>query len=196
MNRQHGLAGLTAGVVLVLAGAVGPLQGQALGAPLGVDVRAEVAFPLGDFADIAGTGAGFSIGAALGVLPGAAIYGNYSDIRFGGGWTGDGTADARDSGFAVGVSAALPGGMWASPWVGAGLLFHRLEVRGSTQGVSQDMGFEVGGGVAIPVADRVRISPSLNYRHYGASIPAIAGLAARDITVQHLALGLGLNVTF
>jgi HSP20 family protein len=36
----------------------------------------------------------------------------------------------------------------------------------------------------------------VNYRHYGASVPALGGLAARDLTVQYLTLGVGLNFTF
>jgi hypothetical protein len=83
------------------------------------------------------------------VLPNLGINGKYSQTRFGGGWTGDGPSDATDAGFSAGVTAALPGMAGVSPWVGGGLLFHQLEVRGTRSGVSQDMGFELGVGLNI-----------------------------------------------
>jgi hypothetical protein len=197
---ERGFVRLAAALCVTLATAAGfataPVASQAMGVPVALDARAEVAFPMGDFGDIVGTGAGFTVGAAVGLVPGFAVYGNYSQVRFGGGWTGNETSDATDSGFAVGLSAALPGTAGLDPWVGAGLLFHRLEVRGTRTGVSEDMGFEVGGGVAIPLTPRLRLSPAVNYRQYGASIPALAGLTARDLTVQYLSLGLGLNLSF
>jgi hypothetical protein len=177
-------------------GGVGELAGQALGVPVALEVRVDAGFPLGDFGDIAGNGIGFAGGVSVGVLPNVGIYGKYSDSRFGGGYFGDGVSDARDSGFAVGLSATLPGTVGVSPWVGGGLLFHRLEVRETRQGVSEDLGFELGAGVALPLSPEIRLTPALNYRRYSATIPALAGIAARDLSVQYLTLGIGLNYTF
>jgi opacity protein-like surface antigen len=171
-------------------------SGQALGIPIAVDVRAEAAFPIGDFNDIADTGAGATISVAMPIVPAFGVYGTYTHIRFGGGWTGGGTSDATTEGFAVGVTTMLPGLPDVDPWIGAGLLLHRLEVRGTRQGVSDDLGFEVGAGVAVPLAGRLRLSPAIHYRHFGATIPALAGLAARDLTVQYVSLGVGLNYWF
>ncbi len=179
-----------------MATVAGPLDGQALGIPISVDVRAEGAFPVGDFGDVADPGFGLSAGVAVGIFPLVGLYGSYSDIRFGGGWTGDDPADARDSGFAAGVSVAIPGWPWLDPWLGGGLLFHHLQLDGSGQGISEDLGFEVGGGVAIPIATGMRLSPAINYRHYGASIQDRPDIAVQDVTVQHLSLGLGLNIVF
>jgi hypothetical protein len=189
------LAAALAALVALAAGAE-PVHAQALGVPVAVDARVDAAFPLGDFSDVAGNGLGFSIGASVGIAPNFGIYGKYSQTRFGGGWFGDDASDATDAGFAVGVAATLPGTTGVSPWIGGGLLFHQLEVRGTRSGVSQDMGFELGGGLAIPLTAQLRFTPSLNYRHYGATIPAIAPLTARDLTVQYLTLGLGLNYSF
>jgi hypothetical protein len=198
MHRWILTAALALPLVLGLA-LPASARAQALGIPMSADLRGEVAFPIGDFGDVASTGTGFSVGLSVGVLPGIGIYGNYTQIRFGGGWTGDDASDATDSGFAVGVSAALAGAdAWVIPWAGAGVLFHDLEVRGSSQGVSTNMGFEVGGGVLIPVTGQLRFSPAVKYRHYGATIPAAlpGGVTERDLTVQHLGLSLGLTLTF
>lgn len=178
--------------------AMGTAQGQALGIPLGVDVRGEVAFPMGDFGDVADTGTGFSAGLSVGLLPGVGVYGKYSELRFGGDWTGEEGSEAVDSGWSVGASAALSRGVGLIPWVGAGLLFHDLEVAGSREGISTDMGFELGGGVLIPLTGQLRLSPAVNYRHYRATVPVDRFLirTEEDLTVQHLSLSLGLSLTF
>jgi hypothetical protein len=191
----------TSSIAACLALAIGPVaagsvHGQALGVPVALDARAEVAFPLGGFGDIAGNGLGGTLSVAVPVVPAFGLYGSYTHVRFGGGRSGGGASDAATDGFTVGVTTTLPGVLDVNPWVGAGLLLHRLEVRGTRQGVSDDLGFELGAGVAVPLAGRLRLTPAVHYRHFGASIPALAGLAARDLTVQYLSLGVGLNVWF
>jgi opacity protein-like surface antigen len=183
-------------VAITLAATAASARAQVLGVPVALDARVEVAFPLGDFGDIADTGIGGTLSVALPLVPAFGIYGSYTQIRFGGGWTGDGVSDATTDGFTVGLTTTLPGTLDVDPWIGAGLLLHRLEVRGTRQGVSNDLGFEVGAGVAVPLADRLRLTPAVHYRHFGASIPALAGLTARSLTVQYLSLGVGLNYWF
>jgi opacity protein-like surface antigen len=186
-----------AAAVAAVVGTPGIAQAQTLPIPLAVEGRIDAAFPMGDFADIAGSGVGVGAGVSLGITPGVGVYGTYSHTRFGTGLTGGDTPDATDAGFSVGVTTALPGiAPNVAPWVGGGLVFHQLQVNGSSAGVSQDMGFEVGGGVAVGVARNVRLTPGIGYRQYGARIPALGGLAARDLNVQYLTLGVGLNVAF
>lgn len=186
-----------AAVLAAAVGTAGAGEAQSLPIPLSVEGRVDAAFPLGDFGDVAGNGVGFGAGASLGILPGVGVYGTYSHTRFGVGLGSNETPDATDSGFSVGVTAALPGtSSRVSPWIGGGLVFHDLQLNGSGAGIDQDMGFEVGGGVAVGVAPGVRLTPGVGYRRYSASIPALGGLAARDLDVQYLTLGVGLNIAF
>jgi hypothetical protein len=186
--------------VAVLAAAVGTAGAagaQTLPIPLSVEGRVDAAFPMGDFGDVADTGVGYGVGAALGIVPGLGVYGTYSHTRFGSAPGSTDTPDATDTGFSVGLTAALPGtSARVAPWVGGGLVFHKLELGGSGAGIDQEMGFEVGGGVAVGVAPGVRLTPGVGYRRYAASIPALGGLAARDLDVQYLTLGVGLNIAF
>lgn len=187
---------VSAAVAAFVAAGAAEAQGS-LPIPLSVEGRVDAAFPVGDFADVAGNGAGFGVGASLGVAPGLGVYGTYSNTRFGVGIGSSDTPDAADSGFSVGVTTALPGlTANVSPWIGGGLVFHQLAVNGSRTGVDQDMGFEVGGGVAVGVAPGVRLTPGIGYRRYSASIPALGGLAARDVGVQYVTAGVGLNIAF
>jgi hypothetical protein len=196
MTRRLVAPAAAAVTALFFSLAPGRADAQVLGIPVALDARAEIAFPLGTFGDMAGTGAGGSISLAVPIVPAFGAYGSFTHIRFGGGWTGDGNADAATSGFTVGITTTLPGTMNVDPWVGGGLIFHNLEVRGTRQGVSQDMGFEVGAGVAVPLAGQLRLTPAVHYRQFGATVPALAGVAARDMTVQYLSLGIGLNLWF
>jgi hypothetical protein len=83
-------------------------------------------------------------------------------------------------------------GAGMTPWLGSGLLIHRLEVTGApVPDGSTSLGFEFGGGVAIPVAPAVRITPGLGYRWYNA--PFIGRQSAR---ISYLATGVGVNVSF
>jgi opacity protein-like surface antigen len=197
--QEVGMRRITAAAFAVamigMAGTAERADAQFLPVPLSFDVRADAAFPTGDFDNIAGTGLGISVGVSAAVVPGFAVYGNYTQTRFGGGWTGGDDADAIDSGFAIGLSALLPGATQVSPWVGAGLLFHRLEIAGSRQGISENPGFEIGGGIAVPITGQLRLSPAVSYRRYNAEVQALpAPLPPGDLTVQYFTLGVGLNL--
>jgi hypothetical protein len=165
---------------VVLGAAAGSLEAQTL--PISVEVRADAAFPTGSFGDAVDTGLGVGVSAALAVMPNLGVYGSYSRTEF-----ALSNADGRavDSGFAAGLTTTVPGVAFggAQPWVGAGALFHKLDVGGTSQG---DIGFEVGGGVAIPLGERLRLTPGVGYRQYGAG----------DANVSYVTAGVGMNVVF
>ena len=94
--------------------------------PLSFEVRGDAAFPTGDFADAEiETGVGFTASAALQLVPGFGVYGSYGRTEFSVDG-GDDDTDVLDQGFGAGLTASLGGGMAgrATPYVGAGLLFH------------------------------------------------------------------------
>ncbi|HEY0037992.1 MAG TPA: outer membrane beta-barrel protein [Longimicrobium sp.] len=118
--------------------------------PLSVEVRGDAAFPVGDFADRnVENGLGFTASASLQLVPGFAAYGSYSRTEFsaddlvGGGDDND----VLDQGWAAGLTASLGGAPGRpTPFLGAGLLFHELEINDVEQGDAK-MGFEVGAGI-------------------------------------------------
>jgi opacity protein-like surface antigen len=165
---------------LALGATAGAAQAQSP-VPFSVEARANAALPTGSFAEGVDAGIGFGVSAAVGVTPGLGVYGGYSRTEFG--LTGR-EGNAVDSGFAAGVTAALPAAPALSPWVGAGALFHQLDIDGTSEG---SVGFEVGGGVAVPLGQRVRVTPGIGYRQYGAGDHG---------TVSYVAAGVGLNVAF
>lgn len=166
-----------------------------MGIPLSVEGRLDYAVPTGDFDDAVDEGAGWSAGASLGLRPGLALYGTYSNTRFGAGLFEDKEPQAEDSGFTVGLTAAIPGGTArVAPWIGAGAVFHTLELGGIEEGIDEKVGFEVGGGVAIGVAQNVRLTPGIGYRRYSTEIEGLLGDAELD--VSYVTAGVGLNISF
>jgi hypothetical protein len=161
--------------------------------PLSVEIRGDAAIPTGDFADSFENGIGFTGSAALQLVPGFGLYGSYSRTNF----SIDGADDdVLDQGFAAGLTASLGGGAGrATPYVGAGLLFHELEVEGTEVGDAK-MGFEVGAGLAIPLGQRIRVTPAVGYRQYNIEGLSLGGLVNTDMNVSYLNAGVGLNIAF
>jgi hypothetical protein len=161
--------------------------------PLSVEIRGDAAIPTGKFADRYENGIGFTGSAALQLVPGFGVYGSYSRTNF----SVDGPDDdVLDQGYSAGLTASLGGRPGrATPYVGAGLLFHELEVNGNEVGDAK-MGFEVGAGLAIPLGQRVRITPAVGYRQYNIEGLSLGGLVNTDMNVSYLNAGVGLNIAF
>jgi hypothetical protein len=151
--------------------------------PLSVEIRGDAAIPTGDFADGIENGIGFTGSAALQLVPGFGVYGSYSRTNF----SIDGAEDdVLDQGYSAGLTASLGGGSGrATPYVAAGLLFHELEVEETEVGDAK-MGFEVGAGIAIPLGQRIRITPAVGYRQYNVEGLSLGGIVNTDMNVSYL----------
>jgi opacity protein-like surface antigen len=163
--------------------------------PLSFEVRGDAAIPTGDFKDGIENGLGFTASAALQLVPGFGVYGSYGRTEFS--IDGADDSDVLDQGFGAGLTAALGGGLAgrATPYIGAGLLFHELEVNDQEVGDAQ-MGFEVGAGIAFPLGRSVRITPAVGYRQYKVENTTLGGVLDDDFNVSYLTAGVGLNIAF
>lgn len=180
-----------ASVAVALALAAGEARAQ-FSIPLSVEGRVDYAVPVRDFDDMVDEGMSWGAGLSLGISPGIGVYGTYSQTTFD---VENTDGDVEDTGFSVGVTTALPTmGTGISPWVGAGLVFHQLEVNDSGSGIEEDLGFEIGGGLAVPLARNIRLTPGIGYRQYGADVGTLLGTAEFD--VQYFTAGVGLNLSF
>lgn len=184
--RKTMFASVAAAIVLV----AGEANAQ-LGIPLSVEGRLDYAVPVGDFDDAVDAGTSWGAGVSFAVSPGLAIYGTYGQTRF---QIEDSDIDVSDDGFSAGLTAGLPVMGGISPWIGAGVLVHTLEVDGDNEGIDQDVGFEVGGGLAIPLARNIRLTPGVGYRQYGVDVGSLIG--STEFDVQYFTAGVGLNLTF
>ncbi|MBA2243672.1 MAG: outer membrane beta-barrel protein [Gemmatimonadetes bacterium] len=183
---------LVCGILLSCAALAAPAAAAAQSpVPFAAEGRVGVAFPSGDLDRLANSGVGFGATLTVQLMPNYGLYGGYSRTEF----EMEGAADARaiDSGFAVGLTAAYPWlGTRVMPWLGTGLLFHDLEVRGlSPAEGSSEIGWELGGGLAVVLAPRVRLTPGISLRTYAAPLPGRS-----DGRVSYATAGVGLNVAF
>ena len=184
-----------ASAALALALGAGEANAQ-LPIPLSVEGRLDYAVPVRDFDDFVDEGMSWGVGAALGVSPGLGIYGTYSQTEFALEDLED--SEVEDSGFSVGLTTALPSVSGLSPWVGAGLVIHEFDLDDDTDGdeddIEEDLGFEVGGGLAVPLAPNIRLTPGIGYRQYGVDVGTLLGTAEFD--VSYFTAGVGLNISF
>jgi len=159
--------------------------------PISVEVRADAAIPTGDFADAVDAAPSFGANVALGLARGFAVYGGYSRTAF---ELQDLDTNMVDQGFSAGVTLGIPATrLGVQPYIGAGVLIHELEVEDGPE-FDSDLGFEVGAGVALPIASNVRLSPGVGYRRYSTQFPI--GPTSVETDVEYFTAGVGLNISF
>lgn len=183
-----------AGVAVALSLAAGEAQAQ-FNIPLSLEGRVDYAVPVRDFDDVADEGISWGAGVSLGVTPGIGVYGTYSQTEFDVANTQ--SVEFKDQGFSVGLTTQLPRLSGLSPWVGAGLVIHELSVedeQSSNGGVDEDLGFEVGGGLAIPVGANIRLTPGIGYRQYGVDVGGL--ISTSEFDVSYFTAGVGVNFSF
>lgn len=187
---------LFAGAALALTVVASDLAAQSP-IPFSVEGRIDYAAPRGDFGDVVEEGYSLSGGVSVGISPGLGVYGTFSQTRFGTDLGEDGdNAEAVDQGFSAGLTTALPRFAGVAPWVGVGAVFHQLEIGGSDDGIDEDIGFEVGGGLALTVAPNVRLTPGIGYRRHATEVSGIGGLLRSELDVEYFTAGIGLNIGF
>lgn len=156
--------------------------------PLALQIGTGLQLPVGEFADVVGTGYGGSLGAGFGIASNVGIYAGYSWTRF----TSDlPTGDVVDTGLSAGVSFVLtelrPD---LHPWVGGGLVLHRLRLDDAAEQPDRGRpGLGIGGGFVLPLGTTVRLAPSIGYLRYTSAFPG-----RDDLPVSFLSLGLALNL--
>jgi opacity protein-like surface antigen len=182
-------------VAVALALGAGEARAQ-LNIPLSVEGRVDYAVPVRDFDDLADEGISWGAGVSLGVTPSVGVYGTYSQTEFEFADLED--AEVQDAGFSVGLTTALPRVSGISPWLGAGLVIHQFEFDSEDgeedEGIDEDLGFEVGGGLAVPLGANIRLTPGIGYRQYGVDVGTLLGTAEFD--VSYFTAGVGVNFSF
>lgn len=186
------------GAAVAAIATVAPASAQML--PLGVEVRGGAAFPMGDFGDVfaAETGVSYGVTASLQATSLLGVYAGFERAEFGVDDTALGEADLTDQGFAFGARLSLPfGGLTGlGPWVRAGAVYNQISREtDSTVGdfeSDRKFGFEVGGGLSIPLGMVVSVTPGVRYRTYS---PGLTGNLS-DTNVSYLVADLGLSFGF
>lgn len=152
------------------------------GTPLSVEGKLFAAVPTSSFGDNLATGLGWGLEAAYNFTPRLAVYGGYGRASFD--VEGMSDAEVNDAGLNAGLRATLPALGNLSPFLRGGLVFHELSGARSSD---NELGFELGGGIAVPLSPRFSINPALSYLQYKPDVGS---------TVSYLSLGASLAFRF
>lgn len=191
---------VSAAMIAIVAPAAAHAQGVS---PLSLEARAGAVVPMGDFADGLKTGFGFGATAAYRVIPMLDIYAGYNWHRFGvedDPEFGDSDFNLDDSGFELGARVYVPVGGSIAPWLQGGLIMQQLKFGASEGGLSasvstdREIGFEVGGGIGIPIGPNMSLTPGVRYRQYSPSMTLLGETESFD--VQYLVADIGFQFRF
>ncbi len=170
--------------------------------PIAVEGRAGLSLPSGVLAsgqrDIA-LDLGLSLGAAVIVRAGSgfAVYAGWSRHGFGCEPRADCDVEGEftSRGYDAGVELVLPHTTVFEPWLRAGATLHRFRYRtggGFQTETEAAVGFEIGGGVSIPLAPRLSVVPSLRFARYVATLDLNTFAAGGEpFTVTRMLLEVG-----
>ena len=183
MSFIHRLA-RTSALALACAAAPHPAAAQLL--PLALEARGGIALPMEEFGGAQG-GASAELSATWHALPFIGVYGAYQWNRFA--WDGTG-GHATDSGIAAGVRVNIPTPLIPiDPWIRAGVVAHQL--RAETLDEESRRGYEVGGGLAFPLARGATLTPAVTWTRYRHGSGAADG---ELLQVHHLRADVGVRL--
>jgi hypothetical protein len=180
---------LLVGSALVASGAsaqsVLPLSFEVRG---GLGVKTEEFRPSDEGITTASGGVGFGANAAFDFLPGVAVYAGYDRYSFNADIEGV-DAEYIDQGFVVGGRFTPRAGalLGFNPWVRGGVLFHDLQLTMLDDESERSTGFEVGGGIDIPLGLVLSFTPGVIYRQYE---PDFGDTEAAKVSYFDISLGL------
>jgi len=172
------------GVVLLAAGTLGLAPGEAQ-AQLGfaVEGRAGVTMPQGDLSDVgAETGLGYGAELQVNFHPRATVYAGVHRHQFG---CEDGCSlggDPTSTGLSAGLKYIVHNPGDVVVWGRGGVVYNALDFGNSSN--DREIGFEVGFGADMPIAERIYLVPHLGY---------ISHAAGNNFTASFFTLGLGIH---
>lgn len=146
-----------------------------------------------------GTGAGLEVNARFRVMPHLAVYGGWdwhhfpSDAALAGG-----DVDVEETGYAAGLRFEHPLVSRAAYWLRAGATANHIELEDGDGDIVFDsghgIGWEVGGGVTIPMGTRLSLTPGVRYRALSRDLELGGG--ATPVDLRYLTVGAGVAYRF
>jgi opacity protein-like surface antigen len=185
-------------IATLLVGAfAAPVSAQS---PLSLEVTGDGAMPTEKLGGAKlHNGFGFGMNVRYRVVPGVAAYGGWEwhhsrsdELRAGR------TTDVEDTGYTFGIRidhalTPLVGG-----WARAGGLYNHVELEDRDGALVADskhgLGWELGGGLSVPITRRVALTPGVRYRSLTRDLQI--GDATRSSTLSYVTLGTGIVVGF
>jgi hypothetical protein len=167
--------------------------------PVTLDLRGGAAFPTQDLGDAElKTGAGFELNVLVRVLPHLGVYGGWNWYSFVMDRPFRGTKyDVEDTGYNFGLQFRHPMLSRVDGFVQAGGIYKHLEFENAAGDIIADtgheLGWEVGGGLAIAVTPSLAITPGVRYRTFAADVAI--GPVTTPVDMSYVAAEIGLAWT-
>lgn len=188
--------GRIAVAALLLAFGAGAVQAQER---VSLELRGGAAIPTADLGDAAlNPGAGIGFNLAVRFLPHMHAYGGWDWVRL---TTDEPFAgsdfDVENTGYAFGLQFRHPMFRNVSGWLRAGGLYKHIELENDalTDAIDSghELGWEAGGGLSIPLTDRLAVTPGLRYRTFSADVEV--NNVSIPVDMSWLGIEIGLNYT-
>ena len=165
-----------------------------------LEVRGGAAFPTTDLGPAGlNTGGGFEVTAGYRFLPHLGVYGGWDWMRT----STDGLLlgsdyDVEDTGYAFGLAFRHPLLRSFGGWLRGGGIYNHVELEDDEGDVVADsgheLGWEVGGGLQIPLGERFALTPGVRYRSFSGTLDVDD--AVFDFDRSYLAVEVGLQWSF
>lgn len=189
------------GAILVLASPASTVSAQERWT---AELRGGGAFPTVDVVGDLGTGNGFALEGSLAYRfsPFLGAYVAWDWVRFSPDSSFAGPdVDFEGTGYLAGLrfEHPLPEAVPFDVWVRAGVRYDHLELEDASgdiiAGTGRDVGFEVGAGVAVRVADRWSVTPGVRYRAISHDVQ-ISLSRTEEADLRHVVVDLGVRYHF
>ena len=131
--------------------------------PFSIEPRAGLSIPMGDDSDDLEVGLAFTGDVLYQFTPQVAVYAGYNYNRFA--FKDTDEADAEIKGFDAGVRFSLSPMAGFTPFLKGGALYQQAAITGDGGSLSGDseFGFQVGGGVEVPISPRFSFTPQASF---------------------------------
>lgn len=185
-----------AALLIVSAGAA---QAQVALQP-GLELRGGAAFPTQDLGDAElKTGGAVELMANLRVLPHVHVYGGwgYTAFRMDKGLLGN-KYDVEETGYNFGMQFRHPVYNSIGAWLMGGGIVKHIELENDAGDLVADsgheLGWEVGGGMTVPVAAGIAFTPGVRYRTFSADVTL--GNTTVPVDLSYVTAEIGVLWTF
>lgn len=165
-----------------------------------LEATGDAAFPTQTFvgADLE-TGGGFGVNTRYRFMPHLAAYAGWEWHMQRTEQLLDGQSlDLNDTGYTFGLRFEHPLVARTAGWLRAGGLANHIEIENADGDLVQDtghgLGWEVGGGLTVPIGPRLALTPGVRYRTLSRDV-TVGGLS-QSSTLSYVTTGIGLAYTF